>query len=162
MPFNSFPKDDALIEKPDGTILGPYQAIFSGSSIMLDDVQADVQEGDVVLRRLPNGRDERFHITTATFYNRMATIPAHYQLKYKKAGTSEPKPMGHTFNIHGGQIQIGDHNTQNIINALQDLKGKIDSADAPPEQKQQAKALLGTLLAHPLVTSVLGGFAGGV
>lgn len=162
MPFNSFPTEAARVEKADGTIVGPYNAIFAGDTIMISDAEADIQEGDVVLRELPNGRDERSHIIEATFFRKMSTLPAHYQLKFRKGGTSEPKKPGNTFHIHGGQVQIGDYNTQNIINALQDLKGKIDSADAPPEQKQQAKALLGSLLSHPLITSVLGGFAGGL
>lgn len=92
----------------------------------------------------------------------MMNIPAHYQVKFQKAGTAESKAVGNTFHINGGQVQIGDHNTQNIINALHELKDKIDSADALPEQKQQAKTLLNSLLAHPLVTSVLGGLAGSV
>lgn len=162
MPFSGIPKEDARIEKTNGNVVGPYKAIFAGDTIMVVDAEADVEEGDTVLRRLPSGRDERSRVTDATFISAMMDIPAHYQLKFQKAGTAESKAVGNTFNIHGGQIQIGDHNTQNIINALQELKGKIDSADAPPEQKLQARALLSSLLAHPLVTSVLGGLAGGV
>lgn len=162
MPFNTFPKENARVEKKSGLIVGPYMAVFAGEVIVVTDAQADIEEGDVILRQLPNGRDERSHVVEVNFYNDMTAFGAHYQLKIRKAGTSEMKNPTNTFHIHGGQVQIGDNNTQNIVNALNALKEKIDAADATPEQKSGAKELLGNLIAHPLVTSVLGGFAGAV
>jgi hypothetical protein len=88
------------------------------------------------------------------------------ELQNRVSPTLPVPANSHTVNvyggIHGGQLQVGDHNTQTIVNALQALKGKIDSANATPEQKQEAKGLLRSLATHPLVTSVLGGLAGGV
>jgi F0F1-type ATP synthase epsilon subunit len=82
----------------------------------------------------------------------------------RKQGASvrEKSSTGPTFHISGGQVQIGDNNVQNIVNALRELQTKIDSADALPEQKQQAAGLLRSLIAHPRVTSVLGGLAGSI
>jgi hypothetical protein len=165
MPLNSLPSEEARIEKKDGSIVGPYQAIFAGDTIIVKDAHADVEEGDVVLRRLPSGKDERSEVTTATFFNTGRGFPPHYQLKFRKGAPREVPKAGNTIHIHGihgGQVQIGDHNVQNIVNALHELKTKIDSADATPEQKQQATGLLRGLIAHPLVTSILGGLAGGI
>jgi hypothetical protein len=165
MLFNSHPSEDARIEKKDGALVGPYKAIFAGDTIILKDAHADVEEGDVVLRRLPNGKDERSEVTSATFFNSGGTFPPHYQLKFRKGPQREVTKPGNTINIHGihgGQVQIGDHNTQNIVNALRELKDKIDKSDGLPAEKQQAIGLLRNLLAHPLVTSVLSGIAGGI
>ena len=157
-------KEDAFIEKQNGTLLGPYKSVFAGDTIIVWDPKADVEEGDVVLRKLPNGRDERSEVTTATFYDTGRMQP-HYQLKFRKGGAEKMAKPGstiHIHGIHGGQVQIGDHNTQNIVNALQELQNRIDRGDGTPEQKLEAQGLLSTLLAHPLVISVLGGLSGGV
>jgi hypothetical protein len=57
-------------------------------------------------------------------------------------------------------IQIGDNNTQNIINSIQVLKNHIESSTVSAEEKEEAKSLLSKFLSHPLVTSILGAAAG--
>lgn len=55
-----------------------------------------------------------------------------------------------------GNTQIGNHNTQNIEVVFREIVEKIDSADAPEEQKQEAKNRLQKFLEHPLVGTALG------
>lgn len=163
MPFNDFTEEveQVRIETKGGTTAGPYRALFSGKTILLDAL-ADVEDGAVVLRRLPNGKDERCYVTDSEFCRGMDGVEAHYQVTFRKGSPAEvPKPST-TFNIHGGQVQIGDNNTQNIINALRELKEKIEGSAATLEQKEEAKNRLSSLLAHPLVTTVLGGLVGTV
>jgi hypothetical protein len=161
MPFNDFTDEveQVHIETKSGKIVGPYRALFAGKTIVLDS-QADVEDGAVVIRRLPNGKDERCYVTDYDFCRGMDGIEDHYQVEFRKGNPPElPKPST-TFNINGGQVQIGDNNTQNIINALQDLKGKIEGSAATSEQKEEAQSRLNSLLAHPLVNTVLGGLVG--
>jgi hypothetical protein len=163
MPFNDFPEDTELVrlEKKDGSTQEPFKALLGGETIILHP-ESDVEERDVILRRLPSGREERRYVTEVDFCRGPSSDDDHFQVKVSKRDqTNLPKP-GNTFHIHGGQVQIGDHNVQNIVNALHELKNKIDNADASPEQKQQAIGLLRGLIAHPLVTSVLGGLAGAI
>jgi len=67
-----------------------------------------------------------------------------------------------TPNIHigtlnaNGNTQIGNHNTQNIEIVFKELVEKIDNADAPEEQKQEAKSRLQKFLEHPLIGTALG------
>jgi hypothetical protein len=56
-----------------------------------------------------------------------------------------------------GPGQIGNNNVQNIENIIIQLKDMIDNADAPTEQKIEAKSCLQKFLEHPLVCSVIGG-----
>lgn len=157
-------EDEARIEKQDGTIVGPYKTSFTGKTIFILDEKADVEEGDVILRELPSGKDERSVVTEATFYKRgVGGVGAHYQIKYRKGGQSEMQKPGHTINIHGAQsVQVGDHNTQNIVSSFEALVKKIESADLPPAQKQEAKSMLRKLLEHPAVVAVMGALAGAV
>jgi len=84
--------DDARVEKPDGTVFGPYKASFPGKTIFILDKNADVEEGDVVLRTLPNGKDERSFVSEVTFYKKgIGGIGAHYNIKYTKGRQTEKR-----------------------------------------------------------------------
>ena len=163
-PFSSFPKEDAQVQKNDGSIAGPYKATFAGSTIVIWDTQADIEEGDVILRKLPSGKDEHSQVSEAKFYQKMHSIPSHYKVKFKKWSSNQmqQKPS-HNITIHGAQsVQIGDYNTQNIINSIQALKNQIESSNVSAQEKEEAKSLLSKFLGHPLVTSILGATAGAV
>ncbi|MGU5715015.1 hypothetical protein [Aeromonas taiwanensis] len=106
-PFSSFPKDDARVEKSDGSVVGPYNATFAGSTIVIWDAKADIEEGDVVLRTLPSGKDERSQVTQATFFQKMHSIPSHYQIKFKKwSGSQMQQKPSHNITIHGAQREF--------------------------------------------------------
>jgi len=76
--FGAFPNEDAPVEKNDGSAVGPYKAIFAGTAIIILEAHADIEEEDVILRKLPSGKDERSLVTEATFFQKMHSIPAHY------------------------------------------------------------------------------------
>ncbi|MGY1459851.1 MULTISPECIES: hypothetical protein [unclassified Luteimonas] len=158
------PNEEARVEKRDGQVIGPYKARFAGSTIVIADPMADVETGDTVLRRLPNGKDERSVVTEATFFNQgVGRIGAHYQVKFRKGGESTAPRPSHNITISGAQsVQIGDYNTQNIVNSFDSLVKMIDSSNVPPQEKAEAKSLIGQLLQHPAVVAIIGGLAGGV
>ena len=64
-------------------------------------------------------------------------------------------------NIHG-QAQVGNGNIQNINNVFAQLQQQIELADAPVEQKEEAKNLISKVMEHPLVCAVIGGITGGI
>ena len=154
--------EDARIEKANGNVLGPYKASFAGDIIFINDPSADVEEGDIILRQLPNGKYERSFVTEATFFNKgIGRRGPHYQIKFRKGNAPvEHKPVQHINISHAQSVQIGDYNSQNIINSFDALAQKIDSTTATPEEKEEAKSLLYKCLSHPLVVSVLGAAAG--
>lgn len=156
-------KEDARVEKSDGTVFGPYRAMFPGSTIFILDETADVEEGDTILRELPNGKDERSVVTEARFYRDAPEFGAHYQVKYERGGSATRKEPSQQINISGAQsVQVGDHNTQNIVNAFDTLVKTIESAEASQAEKEEAKSRLKQFLEHPLVVSVLGASAGSI
>ena len=157
-------KEEARIEKSNGQVIGPYMAMFAGDTIIIADQMADVEEGDTILRKLPNGRDERCIVTSATFYSQgIGSLGPHYQVKFRKGGESAAqRPMQH-INITSAQsVQIGDYNTQSIINSFEALVKQIEASSAPSTEKEEAKSRLRAFLTHPLVVSVLGAAAGAV
>ncbi|MEQ8042394.1 hypothetical protein ABQW67_05470 [Xanthomonas hortorum] len=153
-------KQEAFIEKQSGEVKGPYQATFAGTTVILNDPTADVDIGDHVTRTLPNGKTERSYIAGVEFYEgSIGRFGPHYQLKIGAAPVNQQR--AHTINIQGSHsIQIGDHNTQNVVGAIQALHQAIDASNATEDQKVEVKSRLAKLLEHPILASVLGGVAG--
>jgi len=66
------------------------------------------------------------------------------------------------YNISDSNVQIGNHNVQEIKNAIEVLGDVVRSSSVPEEEKAEAKSLLASLCEHPLFTAVLGGAVSGV
>lgn len=157
-------KENLRIEKNDGSVVGPYKATFAGDTVVIWDERADIEEGDVVLRYLPNGKDERSSVIEVTFYQKTGRQMPFYQVKFKKGNASQmqqKQPQNITINS-AHSVQIGNYNTQNIINSIQALQNQIESSTVSPDEKEEAKSLLSKFLNHPLVISILGAAAGAV
>lgn len=73
------------------------------------------------------------------------------------------KPNNSEFNITGTinatNVQIGNNNTQNIENVINNLIDEINKIDATPEQKAEAKNLLAKFLEHPIISGMISGSA---
>lgn len=82
-----------------------------------------------------------------------------YGPEVQKHLKSEQPVTSQTFNFHGaGQnIQIGDHNTQQIVSAMETLIAEIEKANVAPEAKAEAKGALIALMNNPVVSGLLSG-----
>lgn len=164
MDLRSLQRDKVFIEKADGSRTGPHKATVSQNTAIISDDQLDVNDGEKLIRPLPNGKEEVYLILNAEFSPGLASIPAHFNLTLQKATAVQASPARQTtVNIHNSSgIQVGDHNVVNIQNALNELVQRIESSTAPHEQKAEAKGRLAALLEHPLVSAVLGGVVSGI
>jgi hypothetical protein len=163
MPFQNLQKDVVHIEKLDGSVTGPFKTAVTSDSATIFDATLDVTEGEKLIRKLPNAKDESYLILSANFSQGLGGIPPHYTLKLRKTTAINPSPaVRHTtvtINNSTG-VTVGDHNMINIQNAVNELVREIDSADASSQEKSEAKSRIAAMLAHPLVGSILGGVAG--
>jgi len=57
-------------------------------------------------------------------------------------------------------VQIGDHNSQSIVNELENLVRLINDSSATSEEKQGTCSKLASFLNSPVVSSILGGAVG--
>lgn len=164
MNMQSLQKDNVFIEKADASRIGPFQTTVSDGSAIIYDATLDVNDHEILVRPLPNGKEERYLILSAEYSPRRLSISAHFNLKLQKTTAVQPAVPRHTtVNInHSSGIQVGDHNVVNIQNALNELVQRIETAQASPSEKAEAQNRLSSFLAHPLVCSVLGGIAGGL
>lgn len=160
--MQSLANDTVFIQKIDGSQSGPHKAVVTSGSIVIFDETVNVVDGDHVSRKLANGNEELYLVTSADFHQGLHSIPANFQLKVRRTTALPRTPEKPVQNFHfnnSSGIQIGDHNTQQIQVAIQDLAQKIDNSDAPPEQKQEAKSRLADFLKHPATVAVLGAAA---
>lgn len=154
----------AIVEKPSGEVFGPYDAKFTRDTIFINNATADIEIGDCIIRKLPNGKDEKNFITDYSFYEAgIVGFGPHYQVKFKKGNLPVQDKTVQNISIHSsGPVQVGSHNTQNIIDSFNDLAQKIESSTATHSEKQEAKSLLSKLTNNPLVVSIIGAAAGSV
>jgi len=57
---------------------------------------------------------------------------------------------------HSQGIQVGNHNTLNLVSALEDLVREIEESDATPKEKAEAKGRLRSFLQHSLTAAIVG------
>ena len=142
-----------------------YKCTLTPKQAVIFDDGLDVDEGDSLIRILPNGKRETYTVLEVSFNSGLGGIPSHYELTLRKDASlvAERKIQHTTFNISNSQgFQIGDHNSQQFVSLLKDIVSKIDSSSAPAEEKDEAKGRLAKFIEHPLVCAVVGGAVGGL
>ncbi len=150
--------EEAFIIKKDGTEIGPYKAKFAGTTVVINDPSANVEDGDKVFRLLPNGNREIKHIDTCSFFNtQIGTFGPHFQLKVRALPSESTKSSTtQHISITGGNVQIGNHNRMEFHNSIHTVIEMIENSESSEDEKQQAKSLLKGFLEHPLVISIAG------
>jgi hypothetical protein len=157
-PFQDILTDKVSILKADGTEMGPYECAFDGSSCSIFDESLDVDEGDNVLRTLPNSKVEMHKILLVEYIAKFHDIPPSYTLTLEKPSSLMLKRNGRTIvNIsqsHG--IQVGDHNSLAISSGIESLIAEIEKSKSDTQSKKSAKDALANLLRHPIVVAGVG------
>ncbi len=161
MSVSSLASDDLTIEKPNGETIGPFRGqVSSGSKILIMDEDAPLEDGDVVSRELPSGAVERFIVESADFIRTPSAsgIPSFWQLEVRKEDRPAKQPSASQVINVGGEsnVQIGDHNTQNVRMAVQQLVSALESSGGSEREKAEAKSLLRSFLEHPLLAATVG------
>src|SRR3984893_13988756 len=159
-PFIELCNEQIHIQHKDGRQTGPLRAVFAKNAFTVFDGSLDVTEGDCIDRPLPNGKAERYDIVEVNFTHKFHELPAHVDMKVRKQVALVPFRKPNTVNIsirdsHG--FQVGDHNTQNIVNSFNELIQRIENSSAPDKAKREAKSRMKEFLEHPLTSAIVGG-----
>lgn len=164
-PFEKLCRDTIVIRHHDGRTTGPLNATFSSDTFRIFDDQLDVSEGDLIDRPLPNGKAERYDILHVEFSRGLQSIPPSYALRVQKQGSlvQYKAPPVTNISISNSQgFQIGDHNTQSIVDSFKRVIDCIEHSPGTAEEKAEAKSRLRSFLEHPLTAAVVGGAVGGL
>src|SRR5688500_16469793 len=144
-PFSELCNDTIYIRHGDGRATGPLKSAFSQNKFTIFDPTLDVSEGDIVERPLPNGKAERYDVVHVHYSQGLHAIPPSYELQVRKQGSLVQfhKPSVTNISISNSQgFQVGDHNTQNIVDAFKQVIERIDKGPGTPEEKKEAKSRL--------------------
>jgi len=162
-PFAEMCNDEVFIIKPNGVKSGPQKSALSPDQVEIFNESLDVDEGDTVMRELPNGKTETYTVLEVNFTDKFHAIPACYSLKIRKDSSLIAQNKVKTTNIHISHsqgFQIGDHNVQNIIDSFKTLACRIEDSEASDNEKREAKTQLRNFIENPLVCSILGSAVG--
>ncbi|MBL0937627.1 MAG: hypothetical protein IBJ03_01965 [Gemmatimonadaceae bacterium] len=119
MPFSGMMNDIVALVKQDGTVFPNIKSVVSGSSIVFDDVQIPLEEGDHLERKLPNGLKETYVVLDRGYYDKFHGIPAHYQAKVRKLTTIEvERIMRPGISIHGDNSRVNINSTDRSSNLV--------------------------------------------
>lgn len=165
-------KDQVTVKSTDGSQSATYMTHIGSNDghhvATIFDENFIGQEGWILSRVLPGGREEAYLIMEANYSPRLNSIPPRWSLKLRKGVSLSQMQQelqmkqAPVININNSQgIQIGDHNVQHIASSLQGLIEKIDQSSASQQEKHEAKGLVARLLENPTVASLLGGAISG-
>jgi hypothetical protein len=158
--FDAIPGEPINILHKDGLVTQNVQTHLGASTCTIYDQTIDLAAHDKIERTLPNGRKELFEITKVEFHKSPFPdqIPSHWKISFQKVGAENQVhakfPSISIINSQG--IQIGDHNTQTIVESFKDVITRIDNGPGTPEEKKEAKSKLKAFLEHPLTSAIVG------
>lgn len=150
MPFSSLLKDTVSLLKKNGEKIDGIKASVQSKKIFVQRSDILIETGDLIQRKMSNGGEETYEIIDPGFHERHVSIPAGYQMTYRKLGLPEAGQIvkNITYNISGSNSRVNNHsidNSKNIVNFNQDVTDKISQLRSEiekiidnPEEKKEA------------------------
>jgi hypothetical protein len=115
-PWSMIKPDDIDVVAPDGTVRCRVKGHYAGSQFVIDDMSADVQEGDEIRRLLPNGKEDVFRVVDPKFYDGM--FGKHYQVTIVRKGSFPLHTGGHYLHVTGANSRVNINSTDNSTNII--------------------------------------------
>lgn len=130
--------DKVTLVKQDGTTIEDIPADVQSKTIFINDASLPIEEGDVLVRDLPNGLCERFVVVERGYFSASAGFPAHYQVKFSRQ-RDQPSAAETTtvYNLHGDNARVNVNSTDSSINVVSvrsnqmfaDLRAAVQNID---------------------------------
>lgn len=150
--FGEMMNDIVTLEKQNGEKFENIPADVQSNMIFINDAQLPIEEGDKLLRTLPNGLTESYIVVDRGFYEAFIDFPAHYQVKVRKSSTinTQQKSIVRNYNVTANApiygMQIGGNgnqqsvnvNEQNISDLVNNLRKLIATSTISELEKEDA------------------------
>lgn len=116
--FKELMTDKVSLIKDDGTEIKDISASVQKEKVFIDDGSLPIEEGDRLLRVLPNGLKESYVVIDRGFYDKFHGISAHYQCEVQKESSQQYKQWAShvTYNLHGPNSRVNIGSTDNSYN----------------------------------------------
>jgi len=158
-PFADMENDTVVVER-DGAEVARYKCCFVEPKLTIMGDNVDILEGDKLFQLLPSGKRVEFDVEDVSYQSGLDGMCGCVLVALEKV-RAKPKPVATSTTNHitinsSNGIQIGDNNVQNLEIVMRDVLAAIDKADAPREEKEEARNRLHKFLEHPLVVAAVG------
>jgi hypothetical protein len=117
-PFESLMIDKVTLLKQNGEKFEDIKADVQTKKIFINDSSLPIEEGDYLVRVLPNGLEENYLVIDRGFYSDFHGIKAHYQVSVQKESTRKLNITKSTNNYHfnGASERINVNSIDNSVN----------------------------------------------
>lgn len=149
MPIKDFMTDKVSLMKQDGKRIDDIGAQV-GKKIIISDATLPIEEGDRIIRTLPNGLVETYLVIDRGFIqspSRMSGIPPHYQVSVRKeSAIPAVDARSIVYNLYGPNSRINNNSidsSMNVVNTSpEDLFSKLRETIAAEVEDASKKAQL--------------------
>lgn len=119
---NPFPTEKVKIIKKSLDVIEDVDALVESEKIFIDDGTLYFEEGDVIVRTLPSGKEEEYEVIDPGFYRGIPTlgIPDEYQVKVRrktKFSQQEKGSLINHYNIYDSEGVFINSNVGTIDNS---------------------------------------------
>lgn len=115
--FDVFLTDTVTLHKQDGRTFENIRANVQSETIFIPDDSLPIEEGDTIIRKLPNELIERYTVIERGFHQTFHTIKAHYQVKVRKESAINSNSPASII-ITGNNSRVNLNSSDNSINTL--------------------------------------------
>lgn len=143
--FNQIQNDNITIIKEDGRRFEDVKASVQSDIIIIDNKSLPIEEGDVIIRKLPSNSVEKYKVLDRGFISGPGSMPDHYQVKVEKLSKIKPKGTDKTIYNLGENSRININSNDSSINVINtesnklfaEIKSTINSEIEDPAEKKR-------------------------
>ena len=117
--LSRMPTEIVEVVKPNGQLFKGILAHVQPKLIFIEDTTVPVEEGDKIIRKLPNSLNEVYIVMDRGFYQAIKGLPAHYQIKVEKeyeGSLSKIAPQTIIVNNNGQHSKTNLNSVDNSVN----------------------------------------------
>lgn len=137
------------LSKPEGNDLKLLKLVVDITDKEFDVVMKSCMTHEYI-KKMCCGTDYDYIQLTNTGFARAKSVE-----KAKHHKPQETQQITFNGTINAGNLQIGNNNTQNIENVINNLLNEIEKTNATDEEKKEAKNLVSSFFNNPIVSSVI-------
>jgi hypothetical protein len=133
--YEQFPQSDIDIVDAEGNVRCSTKCLINKNTITIPDASINIEIGDEIRRKLPNGKEEVFTVLDPPFREQWQGFPARYEVNVSRKGAFAAGTGGN-YRIHvsgaNSRVNIGStDNSRNIMSnsdVFSDMRAAIESS----------------------------------
>lgn len=119
--LKQFSRDTVLLKKQNGEVISDIKANVQKDRIHIHDNTLPIEEGDRLVRKLPNGLEESYIVVDRGYREKFHSIDAHYQCHVQKESSIQYEKWASSITNHfygaNSRVNIGStDNSSNVVN----------------------------------------------